>query len=311
MSQFTDAVERLEATDKTDWLGKLAWFSVNETKFPHDTLEAELKAVGLEKFCPTAPRDDDVFRRVFYNGQRKSHDLGDGIKENLLIRQVKRQGGEIIKRIVVETVDAKGNKLGIDTEGVEVKFRAGGAGIRIRQRSDQPEALRLAHKLKAEYLQERGCVNANAVREIVRNIFLSLRAITVRSGGGVYFVPATLENITELGALEKAAEKLPGTLVHSLPLVDDDKQRNNLKRAFEAETVGECDRLIAELTEITKSDTKITDERGDGYLRNLKASKAKLREYAELLEDSLDDAEMRLQVLERKVVQVIKSQTKD
>lgn len=307
MSTFNDAVERLEATDQATWLGKLAWFSVTESTFPHATLEQQLTAQGLDAWCPRPPRDDDVFRRVFFNGQRKTHDLGDGIRENLLVRQMKREAGVIVKRIVIETVDAKGNKLSFDPEGVEVKFSGG--GIRMRRRSDHGGAYALGNKLKAEYERERGCVNANAVREIIRRVFDSCRSTVVRSGGGVYFVPE--KYVDRLVALESASKHLPGTLVHSLPLIDDEKQRTNLRECYEAEVVGECDRLIAEITEITKAGAEITEARGDGYLQTLKTNRAKLAEYQELLSDNIEDAGLRLAVLEKKIVQVIRDHTKE
>jgi len=58
--------------------------------------------------------------------------------------------------------------------------------------------------------------------------------ISVRSGGGIYFLPARAQSVTE--KLERLLSLLPGVCEFMVaPLIDMEKSRNAISRAFNAE----------------------------------------------------------------------------
>jgi len=304
---FTEHVEEARATDQADWLGSLVYFHVSESNVEHKKLAKFLKLADLEKFTPSEPRDDDVFRRVFFDGKRRSGLPTDeeGVTENINIFQVSRKGGDIVKRVVVVTVDSDGAELGFK-EKLELDFQLAKSdnGPRIRNLNGRhSQSTALVQRLLADYHEQRGCVNANAMRGVVRDVIESCRPTQLRPG--LYFVPA--EHADTVSNLEGVGKALPGTTVHSIPLVDDEKQRHNLKEAFQDEVTTECDRLLSELNVVLSSKDELTQAKGGAYTQAIANQRAKLETYRELLADNLDTAEMRIAVLQTKLTAVLRT----
>lgn len=305
-----DYEQQARATDKASWLGALSYFHVSESNVEHVALAAHLTQADLEKYIPAKPLDANVFLRTFRNGQRKgglTTDQGSEITENLLVRQVSRKEGRIVKRVVVETVDASGAQLGYE-EKYEVEFNVSHPDhIAIRKlNGSHVEATLLVDRLCAEYHQDRGCVDANAVRMVIRDILNSTYPTTLRPG--LYFVPSA--HVDTLDRLEQVGAYLPGTTIHSIPLIDDDKQRNNLKVAFEAEVAEDADRIVAEISEIVRNREEITSARGAAYTKQIAEGRKKLDEYRALLQDNLSTAQMRMDMLQVKLNDLLRLATK-
>lgn len=300
---FRDLQARLAAADHTLFLGRLVWYSVSEVKIAHEALCKDLLTVGLNAYLPRPPSDTDVFRRVCTAAQRKRVPTGDpDVYNNYTVRDVGYDAKTLHKTIVRETVDTKGKKLDHDSEMCKVVFTKATATVQIDCNGTDPVASEMATQIDTDYHAEKGMMNSYGVRELIRRILLNVNATNVRgSGGGVYFVSE--EHGDKLDALEKLAELLPGTcMVHSLPLIDDTKQREMLRRAFESESVEEIDRLVDEIAELTKAGKKISKDRYATYLEAFHAAKAKAKEYGELLETSLDSNGSRLKIFQRQVM---------
>lgn len=284
--------------DRRVWLGQLTWFGVTETTVRHADLAAKLEARGLHDFIPAAPKDDDVFRRTFFNGQRRHYETDDPeVMENHLLRQVGRKDGVIVKRIVIETVDTSGHKLGY-REAIDIRFDSSKPSeILVKPLGDDEDsrAWELASTLGAEYHAARGCVDARAVRDIIRQVLAACMAVPVRTGGGVYFVP--MDRIAMLDSLEAVAAELPDCMVHSLPLIDDKRQRDMLQRAVEAETVDEIDRIVEEIAAIVKSGKKVSTRQWGAFAARHRAVTSRTKEYSGLLEQTLEQTDDRLRIL--------------
>lgn len=304
---FTDFAEKAREADRQTWLGRLAWFSVESHTIRHDTLKAELKKDGLERFCPKEPRDDDVFRRIFYNGQRR-HVPTDNpdIFERLLVREVVRAEGRIVKRIVIETVNSSDESLGF-REAVNLTYVSdspGQIGIDYIGGAENTRGWDLAAELSGEFESLRGCVDARAVREVVRQVLASASATSVRPGGGVYFVPPAHGEL--LDALESTASRLPGCTLHTLPLVSEKKQADMLRAAFETESIEAVNETMAEISGLLASDRKVSMRKFTALATRHRTLVDRTKEYSDLLEQTLESTDDRLHILGLEMTELMK-----
>ncbi len=285
-------------------LGELCWYTVAEAlKIKHAAFLALCTQHGLEEFAPKMPKDVDVFRRACTKAQRKRIPVPNtDVFENIMVRDVKSAAGHFWKHIVIETVDGDNRRL--DHEAV----------IEVHFDPDLPDTLELtslgAHRASADlvaqeiaagYAEWRGMVYGYSVREFIRAVVMSTGATVVRPSGGVYFVmEPKLDTIAKLDEIvTHFAEKLPdGDLIlHTVPLIDDARQREMLRAAVEAETAADIDKFVKEIDELLDDD-RATDARFAELAARKNALKAKTEEYATLLSDTLGGTELRMKKLE-------------
>ena len=301
---LTEYAERLRGGDRSMFLGELVWFSVGEAaSIRHDLLLAELTTLKLESFCPRIPRDDDVFRRTCSQHQRKRVPTAlDGVFENYLIRDVKRGAGQVVKHIVVEQVDGANKRLDY-TPAISLTFDSKTGKIEVDVLSATPDAqvMNVAQLILQDFEREKGMVNSYGVRDLFRNILSMTGATSVRPGGGVYFVMQA--KVEFVDALEALATKMLNVEVTSVPLVDDRKQRQMVRKAVEAETVGEIDKMLADIDEIM-SGPEITSDRFMAMSTQMRDVRSRTQEYGELLDEELGNVDFRLKILEAKMRQL-------
>jgi len=286
---FKDYSERV-AQGNNALLGWLCWYSVPDNlSIEHEEVFKILVKAGLGGHVPRRPQDGEVFRRVSTAAARKRVATEDPqVFENYLVRDM--PGEDITRRIVCERVDANNRKLGY-TEVAELAFNrktavvtcthlgtgSGKAGALIRDK--------ICNDIKAEYEMNRGCLNGYAIRMLILRVLKeACNATNVRyPSGGVYFVSEA--HAGRLAALERLGEALSelGAVVHTLPLIDDKRQREMLRRAFESESVDAIDSLLAEITDLKKSGKKITMDRYASYVTQLNDLNTKTKQYTDLL----------------------------
>lgn len=306
MTDFSTYSDRVRGLGSDSWLGSLAWFSVSESvSIDHAEFTRRLTAAGLDRaFLPPPPRDDDVFRRVCTTAQRKRVPTAAGTFENVLVRDVSREKNTVTKNIVVEEVDAANKRLSyspvhqVAFDGTQII--SGYLGVSLPGGSTAADAT-LAD-IRSGYDAQKGKLNSYAIREVIRRVLGRAQATTVRSGGGVYFVMA--DHVHHLAALEQLAGLIDGVSVHALPLIDDIKQRKMVKEAFEAETVGEIDRRLGEIDTILNG-PEIPESRFLTLNQEMQDLIGKAETYSDLLEESMGNAEFRMQVYRKKMGAVL------
>lgn len=313
MSTFTEYRDHLKQSD-VPTLGVLCWYTVPEaTIIKHDELAALLTTNGLEQFIPREPKDEDVFRRCCTSGSRKRQPTDDpDVFANYLVRDVNRVAGRVWKHIVVEQVDGANTKLDYSPT-IELMFNGDGGPGTADITLDMLPAFD-AHTAEGRTSEEiakfivdcfegqRGHLNSYAIRDLIRKVFDGSKATTVRPAGGVYFVMR--QHTGNVAGLEILAEQMHGVEVHSLPLIDDGKQRDMLKRSFEAETVGSIDSNLAKIDELLAGPA-ITERKLGDMTRDMAALRERTSEYAELLETELGNTEFRLTVYGEKMKQLV------
>ena len=296
LSVFNEHREHVSSLDNQSFLGSIVWWGVSSTRVSQSVVKNLLDEAGISVLC-RAPADVDVFRRAFTNGVRRSHKSGD-ITENLLVRNVKSTSERIVKRIVQELVDSNGETLAFN-ELVDIRFSKNHPErVDIVELEYHQNATKLAYELRSEYMNERGCLDAEGVRNIIRRTLSTCKATAVRESGGVFFVMQ--EYADTLAALESLAAKIPGCLVHSLPLIDDRKQRSMIQQAFKSEAAEELDRILTEIDEVLAGG-EVSERKFLGYQERVSALKAKAAEYSEILEEEVMMEGLRVDLLNDRV----------
>lgn len=282
-------------------LGSLVWYSVPDAvRVDHTILTGLLEDVGLATYTPPEVKDKNVFLRVASSHARKRVPTDDpAVYENYLVRNVLDRGEKAVKQIVVEQVNASGVKLNL-TPAVQVEYDAG--NITLTHLSSplghHDQAMAVAELIEQDYDAQRNTVNAYGVRELIRRVILQSGATTVRPSGGVYFLTAAKADAIE--ALVKLADGIALVDVHPVPLIDDTRQREMLRKAVEAETIDKIDKTLGEIDKIES----LTPQRYASLAAEMNELKAKTTEYVDLLDESLDAAQFRIRVYEAKMRQL-------
>lgn len=306
MTTYSDYVDKIKQQDPSVFLGEILWFSVSETRVQYDTLRAMLVAAGLDAFVPRRPRDEDVFRRAAPNGQRKRVPTADeDVHVNYLIRQVKRGGGSCTKHVVAETVDTDGVSLAYE-EVHELNFDGETNSLTTRPLSSpsDPIAQSIANEVLTYFNANRDYIDAQGLRVVIRAVLDHCKATVIRPTGGVYFVMN--EHFPSIKALAVVASQIEGAHLDWHPLVDDDRQREMVRRAYEAETVDAVDHALGEIAELLGKSGKVTVTQYARLSDQFSGLLSKSDEYTNLLGSALAEADAKLKIYRQQMTQLLK-----
>lgn len=298
--------EYAERHTDDEYLGRVCWFSVYELAMPWADLVTILTAHGLEDYAPQQPGDADTFRKVATAAQRKRQDTGtEGQYVNLLVRDVRSDKDTIERRLVVETVDPKGRRLAYE-EAYDIVFRRKSATIELNAKmaDPPPAAVDVANEIVAGYQAMRGKVDANAIRTLIKRVLDAHHAIAVRPTGGVMFAPEAQANVVE--SLERIATQIRGAIVHSLPLVDDLKQRDMVRSAVVSSIGDELDQVMTEMRQLLASGEPVTGTQYANLNTTYKQLLARADAYTEVLTDDLDSTRARLAIYGQQQTQLLR-----
>lgn len=310
VTELDQLAERLSTQDSSAFLGRLFWYQLSEVRISHGDLIAAMARAGITRNLPKPPHDTDVFKRVCTKAQRKRVPTSDpNTFENYKMVEFK-DSKTVTRRIVCEQVDNKGKVLR-HFEMADIEFErpiAGGkSNIDINRTNAHPSpdqcgiAEAIIDEVQTQFAEWKGCMNTYAVREWVRHFLLDLGATKARDG--VYFVAEA--HAPKLERLEEFANLLAGNGdvdFHTLPLVDDRKQRLMIQRAFEAETIDAIDALLVEISDLAGSEKGVKSARYAELVTEFQELTAKTLDYESLLQDKLDSTGARLKVFKQSLV---------
>jgi hypothetical protein len=251
----------------------------------HDDLLDLMESVGLSKsFAPSKPADVDVFRRVTTSAQSKRNENGDGTYSNVLVRDVANDEFQVLRRMVVETVDSGGRRLDYH-EAYDLAFDKGNQRLVTTRLSWRDTvADRLVPEIVANYNTRRGTVNAEAIRTLISKVFAAGHSTSLRPTGGSYFTPVSHAHLIE--ALEQLSDFIPTMTIQVIPLVDvNGRQIEMVRSALADESATELDAMLAEGKKMMTEGVSV--RRAATLLARGKELRAKGHAYSELLDDSL------------------------
>lgn len=307
---LADHVASQKKLDAGLYLGRLTWYQVKDMKVSHSQVVTGLNQHDLTTTLPPYPKDADVFRRVTTAAQVKRVPLGtEGKFENYLIREVAGSGEETVtRRIVVEIVDRKGKRLAY-SQILDLEFDRKNSTIKVKEVNEPHDPVHwqrqrdyanvIVDEVRREFIGWRGMLNSYVIREFTRHLLLSWHATPVRDG--VYFLPEA--HAGEVDKLDAFLNGLAGgAQFHSMPLVDDLKQREMIRRAFQSESVDAVDALMGEIAEMKKAGKTITNDRYAKILTEYQAIMARTKDYEGMLEVEMDEVHARLGLFSKSVL---------
>lgn len=289
----------LKQYDSDMFLGRLCWYNVTEQSYvDHAEFCKALVSHGLDTILPPAPRPSDVFKRACTASQRKKVPTAEpGVFCNYNIIEVGKDVDNIWRHIVREKVDTEGHMLSYE-DVYELHFYRPTITVKCKPMGNGNDAIAddVADAVRNTFKHLDNLLTPMAVRMFLRKTLQGLHATTVRPSGGVYFIRE--DHAQRIAALEDAIGNLPGgSSFHSLPLIDDTKQRVMLKRAFEDESIGEVDSLLGEIAKIIKEKKQITSDRFAEFKVEYDRLRTKVADYSDLLDEAMEATASRLEIM--------------
>lgn len=327
MTELNEAQSRLKPAETLvpeAFLGRICWYTVpDSTQVGHMEFCRDLVTRGLDEYhLPLAPKEVDVFRRASKSVQGR-HTLAPGLYVDFLVREVASTSREIHRALVREVKDGEHQRLWYD-QVADIWFNRKNNFVKTRHTPpDEVEieawtnkvdhACRKVENEKLDEIKRTFALNTHyltsyVVRETVRKILGRLDATVMRDG--VYFVAE--EHAEDLSSLEEMINGIDGASFHSLPLVDDKKQREMLRASFLDDSIGQIDDLIGRMRAILQNDkTRITPRRFADFQVLRTELRDKAEAYKGLLEVSLGETEARLEMLDEQLWALIEKVKKD
>jgi len=324
LAGYLDSME----TEGAALLGHIVMYSIFEGAVTPGDMARWFAELGLDSaFVPPPIRPVDAFEkvtgpsgvRVTYplgpqppGGRRRRQQDGQGREATLMIRPVRRDGGQIVRHLVREVRDEASVRLSYDVRLGECVFRrddhpaavAGGgalqvtpdyAAIRQLPPDEQEKVTALLAEIQAAYRHHCTYLTADRLRAAVRTYIEALNAIRVRPTGGVYFVHRTHDQT--LAALRELVRRFGGgSHLARVPIPDQDEQRELIISAFTTKAREDLDKLARDIAAAQRGDQ--TGEAAIAALHKRFVSlQAATTEHAQLLNTSLDDTSAALKLV--------------
>jgi len=311
MSETLDAYEKGVATTQT--LGFIGWYSLPDPHVSHDVLTQKAKDAGMPLTnLPGKPRPADAFKRAMRKTDKtrnKSKPIpNDDRYYTFMVRPVQMKGKELEAHVVIEILDTDGKKLA-HNEVASLRFNASTDFYEneiFPIYETHPDFRPLINDQLTEFLEAfkdaKVEVEPQAIRQTIRAELWDMNALTVRSRGGVYFVPVA--NKKRLDALETWVGALEADF-HTLPLPDTTKQKNMVLAAFEADVHEQAHEVVQQLNKIISSGKKIAPSQWARHKKRLDDLTKRTRQYSDLVDEEMEKAGTELLLLQSKVMQVL------
>lgn len=306
-NQVEELSDRLSAGyDPSLFLGRLSWYSIDDSiVISKDDFNAKIQKAGI-KF-PELPKihKSDVWKRGCTDAKQSKYvptlqeardlKLPDGAYLNHLFRRVGAHKGEIWRILIRETVDSQGKELGYE-EVAKLTYNIQDNTWKVVLTSHNVLPTEHAIIQSVETYFNNNAVRATpySIREWVRkNLEWYLHSIKVRPSGGVYFVQ---EQYSEtLLALEDVLTEI-GAAFHTLPLLDDSKQREMLRAAFEEESVADISIMMDEMKDILQGDKDISSDLYAEFHVRYDKMRKKVLEYSDILDEAMEKTASYLEI---------------
>lgn len=321
MTEIDQLGKELRAQYDDDmWLGHLVWYYV-----PADyriKLKDWIKSIygtRVRDLVPTAPRAVDAFKRAMNQtkGSIKLPIQNSGVM--FTYKFMPRDSGHdedyVYRTITVEELDSEHHRLSYEP-CVQFSYN------RRQQKIEKPEFNQAAlstfpeeiqelcetkaAQVSSLYAEEVESLGPIKIRELIRmDIEYKMQGTLARPSGGVYFVKN--DHIDRIDGLDSLINGLDGPTFHQLPLINNSKQRDMLRAAFEVEAAGQVKLLMEDMRTLLQGKSgKITKRKAQAFHAQFLEMTDRLGVYSDLLEEGMEQTGTQLKTLKIQVMEVFK-----
>lgn len=290
---LTQGVATQNVGTNSTLLGYVLTFSVGEAEYNRNDMEASLNQNGLDlSYLPKPVDPVDAFARAARECEVKSwKPTEDSVEyKNFLVRDVVRAGKNRMKKIVVETVNAKSENLDHDADGAILRFNTE-TGVMTTEWNDPFCMDLVAHAEQAfeKYLVSH---NGNTVRGSITKLLNSMSPILMRATGGVYFVPVQYED--KILATCRYINELAAGDAFAIPLVNDSDGQMLVKKKVQEHlenVLKDCRRAIEANEDLTLLPEKKRKEIEKKALETAMQAVEQFKDYKAILQGEISQVE--------------------
>jgi hypothetical protein len=285
----------------TDQLGCLTWYSIFDMAPTLEDIQHALDAAGLGKeHAPNKIFPADAFRRAtsLVEQNRIPVEGEDDRFVNILVREVARSSDTIVR----EVVDAKNVRLSY-TEVAALILDRRSTSVTVQPISYGPrseaedEALERALELYQHALTH---YDSRAVRQIVHGILLTTKPVAVRPSGGVYFVRRDdRPTVKALATFVDVLGNRNGSKVWSVPLYDEEENKDMLADSLQAQVEEEGRRIVEEVRKTLAQQGEVPQHVFVAAVEETKRLALLTDAYEEMLAERVDRAKAALELAQR------------
>lgn len=277
-------------------LGHLLWFTIYESlSVTMDDLVAAFQAAGVPSdFLPRKVKPCDAFRRATSAVEkRRMMGRSGGQYRNLLVAEVRSDGKEIERQLVLQEVDADDREVFHDVAARVILERDSGT-LRVERLVSEPEVEAALARVEENYRQALTRFTARHIRDILHRMLYAVKATEVRPSGGVYFVPVRYES--DVQAMRNLLRTLKQEFF-AVPLVDSADSRDMVAEKFRQQV----SEILAQFA-VLLSDQEVKKGELMSALSRARDLFSAVEEYQALLEADLRDLLARVDLAKRQVL---------
>ena len=215
-------------------IGYFVWWSIRDLLIN----KAEFHKLLLDRGLPPYSKKEDTVaanRSAFLKAVREVKSSSS----EFLIRKINKSADKYTFGLVDESIDRKNQNLGYQHSATMSYYPSSGNLV-----CDFPH--RAFDAVKEKCAKYQGSYNSDDVRDYLLEVLKLHHRISVRSRGGIYFIPEKSKNFVD--AVEKLMEDLPGECSMSIaPQIDMDQSKRAIYKAFLSELRGKISSFREEL----------------------------------------------------------------
>lgn len=256
-------------------LGRIVLFTITDQQITRTQLERWFLAENLNtNLLPADIKPIDAFKKATSEAKNR-YTLPNGQEAVVLCRDVASNNEYVRRQITREVKDSKARTLSyskaIDCTFYRAKYVKLPSGATQAQRGSErvhikvdptgldptelTEVQKIANEIQARYLTYYDHLDGNRLRAVVRDYMKHLNAIELK--GGVYFIHVSHSD--ELARLQTVVHKFGGGCqLHTIPLVDIERERKMVAEAFEREASESLQEIAAECRALRSTRKNIT-----------------------------------------------------
>ncbi len=305
------AVEKTHGVD-LEFFGSLIMYTIADCRVKKDELQQEFLRAGIDlKYLPRNIHPRDAYRRATKVAQVNRVPLEKGEYLNLLVREVKMDQHEIIRKLVREVVNANNERLEylpiakfrLTQDQLSAQYED---GVQLKD----VELDKIEEVLEA-YEENKKCYDGPNIANLIKNILHSCNPVSIRPTGGMTFIPEQFSDIVQsvdnfINRLnEYSVSKTFKSRAYTVPVVNTEKQRRMVEESLEDQVKAESESLVKEMADLLTSGKNFRKQTIDGFIARVRSLKEMVSQYEEMLEYESDSAKGSLEIARKQALAML------